>query len=215
MYILMRASFFFIGVLIAFTSCTERVICPAYQSAFMHDKHALTAHFSYFQPDSTPKIREADKTRFLLIEPVVYEKRIRELRTIEMRDIYPTPPDSIIFDQDLMLADRDVIDSTARASAKEELHPGLKGPFNTDQELYMYYLRDILLLPDARSEMNIEYESIQKNTRRNKKELKKQSAVEEEKENKGPFSIFGKKEKKETPPVDPEEEGEDNNEDDS
>ena len=209
MYILMRASTLFIGVLTAFASCTERVICPAYQSAFMHDKNALTAHFSYFQPDSTPKIREADKTRFLLIEPVVYEKRVRELRTIEMRDIYPTPPDSIIFDQDMMLAERDVIDSAAMGAASEELHPGLKGPFNTDQELYMYYLRDILLLPDARSEMNIEYESIRKNERRQKKAAKKQPAVEEEKE------------KKETPPVDPEEEeqeeeeeGEDNGEDD-
>lgn len=176
-------------------ACTERTICPAYQSAFIHDEKALHAKFSYFKEDSTPKIRETDKSRFLVIEPVAYKKRLRELRTIPMIDIYPVPPDSAAFDQELMLAERDVIDSTKlTASARDSIHPGLIGPFNIDQQLYMYYLEDILLLPDARAQMDLKYD--RKKNKKKKKKKDKEKAVEEEKEKKGPFSIFKKKDKK-------------------
>lgn len=173
-------------------ACTERTICPAYQSAFIHDEKALTAHFSYFKEDSTPKIRDVDKSRYLVIEPVAYKKRIREIRSIAMVDIYPVPDDSIGFDQEMMYAERDVIDTAQiSASARDSIHPGLIGPFNTDQELYMYYLEDILLLPDARAQMDLKYD--RKNKKR-KKDKKKDKG--EEKEKKGPFSIFKKKDKK-------------------
>ena len=175
-------------------ACTERTICPAYQSAFLHDPKALTAHFSYFNQDSTPKLRDVSKSRYLVVEPVAYKKRIRELRTITMQDVYPVPDDSVGFDQDLMLAERDVLDSTQLA-ATDSIHPGLKGPFNIDQQLYMYYLEDVLLLPDVRAQMDLKYERKKKKGKKNKKEVKEEST--EEKEKTGPFSIFKKKNKKE------------------
>jgi hypothetical protein len=189
----MRIASFIIGFILFFTACTERVICPAYQSAFIHDKDVVNARFSYFREDSTPKIRDTDKGRFLLVEPVAYEKRIREMQTIEMQDVYPIPDDSLAFDQDLMLAERDVVDSTQLSADAGELHPGLKGPFNTDQELYMYYLRDILLLPDARAAYTEQAE--QKNISKRQKRRQKKAEEKEEKEKKGPFSIFGGKDK--------------------
>lgn len=189
----MRIASFIIGFIILFSACTERVICPAYQSAFIHDKDVVNARFSYFREDSTPKIRDVDKGRFLLVEPVAYKKRIRELKTVEMKDIYPTPDDSVAFDQDLMLAERDVVDSTQLSADAGELHPGLKGPFNTDQELYMYYLQDILLLPDARAAYTEQAE--QKNMSKRQKRKQEKAEKKEEKEKKGPFSIFGGKNK--------------------
>lgn len=185
----MKLTAFIIGFIISFTACTERVICPAYQSAFIHDKDVQNARFSYFREDSTPKIRDVDKGRYLLVDPVAYKKRTREMKTIEMQDIYPTPDDSLFFDQDLMLAERDVVDSTQLSADAGELHPGLKGPFNTDQELYMYYLRDILLLPDARAAYRKEAEENDMSGRQKRKQEKQEA--KEGKEKKGPFSIFG------------------------
>lgn len=191
-------------------ACTERTICPAYQSAFLHDPKALTAHFSYFNQDSTPKIKDVNKSRFLVVEPVAYKKRVRELRTIIMQDVYPIPDDSIGLDQDLMLAERDVLDTTQLA-AKDSIHPGLKGPFNIDQELYMYYLEDILLLPDMRAQMDIKYDrKKRKKGKKDKEKVKEEST--EEKEKKGPFSIFKKKNKKDQK-EDPEQEEESSEED--
>lgn len=195
----MKRTGFIFGFLILLSACTERMICPAYQSAFIHDKNALMAHFSYFNPDSTPKVREVDKSRFLIVKEVPYEKRVREMQTIVMQDVYPQLIDSAEFEDDLMLAERDVIDSTAiEAQNEDKIHPGLIGPFNTEQELYMWYLRDILLLPDARAEMKEEEEKKQEESKRSRKERKQEEpAQEEQKEKKGPFSIFNKKDKDE------------------
>lgn len=192
-------------------ACTERTICPAYQSAFIHDEKALTARFSYFKEDTTPKIREVDKSRYLIVNPVAYKKRVREMRSIPMIDIYPVPDDSVAFDEDMMYAERDVLDTAQlTASAKDTLHPGLKGPFNIDQELYMYYLQDILLLPDARAQMDLKYD--RKKKKKKKKEKKEEEGTEEEKEKKGPFSIFKKKDKKDKESEEEKEEGEESEE---
>ena len=138
-------------VLVLGSSCAEKMICPAYQSAFIYDTTALKKKFSYFVND-TPKIVEVNKTKFLLIEPVSYRKKLASFRTIEMLPIYPVIPDSLKFSGDnQMVAERDVQDSTG--IAKEPLHPGLIGPkFNVEQENYMYYFRKNLVLPDVRAE---------------------------------------------------------------
>lgn len=76
-------------------SCTQRTICPAYQSAFIHDKDELRKKFSYFLEDSTPKILTASKTQYLIAEPMPYRKRLRNLQTVDVRDVYVKVPDSL------------------------------------------------------------------------------------------------------------------------
>ncbi|MEM7110780.1 MAG: hypothetical protein AAF519_21295, partial [Bacteroidota bacterium] len=76
-------------------ACTERMICPAYQSAFIHDEEELRKRFSYFKEDSTPKILEASKNRYLLLEPVSYRRKLRSLQTVPMKDVYPVEEDSL------------------------------------------------------------------------------------------------------------------------
>ena len=148
-------------------SCTERMICPAYQSAFIHDEEELRKRFSYFNEDSTPKILEASKNRYLMIEPVSYRRKLRSLQTIPMQDIYPQEDDSLLFDDEFALAEREAVtrdlydsadlvkdhsietepvDSTYVISLKKE-------KFNIDQELYLWYLRKYLVYPDARLQM--------------------------------------------------------------
>ena len=48
------------------SSCTQKMICPAYQSSFIYDKETLRKKFSYFKEDSTPKILTASKTKYLV-----------------------------------------------------------------------------------------------------------------------------------------------------
>ena len=180
------------------SSCSEKMICPAYQSAFIYDTAALRKKFSYFVND-TPKIVEVNKTKFLLIEPVSYRKKLASFRTIEMLPIYPVIPDSLKFIGDSeMIAERDIVDSTG--TVEEPLHPGLIGPkFNVEQENYMYYFRKILVLPDVRAE------KMGTTAAKSKKKgffgrlfgKKDKSAEEEPEEEKQGFfkRIFGKKDK--------------------
>ncbi len=176
----------FIAILfmVAVQACTERMICPAYQSAFIHDEEELRKRFSYFNEDSTPKILEASKNRYLMIEPVSYRRKLRSLQTIPMQDIYPEEEDSLAFDDEFALAERDAVtrdlydsadlvkehsietepvDSTYVISLKKE-------KFNIDQELYLWYLRKYLVYPDVRLQM--EDADLQKKEVAKKKEKK-------------------------------------------
>ncbi len=181
-------------------SCTQRMICPAYQSAFIYDKDELRRKFSYFLEDSTPKVYTASKNKYLIAEPVSYQQKIRSMQTIAMKRVPVHVPDSLSGVQDsVSMADldraaRSVIDSTyivdvprdtVSAEAldsiyvisKDREHRLLKynapdsleydpatGRYVTqkpeyyvkevryqmEQDNYMWYLRDALVLPDVR-----------------------------------------------------------------
>lgn len=143
-------------VILLVQSCTERVICPAYQSAFIHDKTALEKRFSYFGEDSMPKVLEASKDRFLIIEPVSYRRKLRSLQTIPMTDVYPEVEDSIAFADEFYLAERDLSEIESADSLAQRLQDSVyvislkKEKFNVDQELYLWYLKDYLVYPDVR-----------------------------------------------------------------
>ncbi len=106
---------------VALGSCTQRMICPAYQSAFIYDKDELRKKFSYFRQDSTPKILTASKNRYLVAEPVSYRTRLRQLQTVAAKPVPVVVPDSLAGDvetatntaieADLDRAARSVIDS--------------------------------------------------------------------------------------------------------
>ena len=137
--------------LLSLSSCSKKMECPAYRSAFIFDTTALKKKFSYFVND-TPKIYTVNKNKFLIIEPVSYRSKTAEFRTIEMLPTYPVIPDSLILQRDEQL--RNELDSLGTAEAKPPLHPGLIGPkFNVEQENYMYYFRKTLVLPDVKGTM--------------------------------------------------------------
>src|SRR6188508_272475 len=111
--------------MIILSACTQRAVCPAFQSAYIYDQNELRKKFSYFLEDSTPKIYTASKTKYLIAEPVSYRKKLRSMQTVVMKDVNPVLPDSMkIGEEGLMgedgvvpgaeldLAARSVIDST-------------------------------------------------------------------------------------------------------
>lgn len=203
----------YIAILLITASCTQRLACPAFQSAYIYDKDQLRKKFSYFLEDSTPKIYSASKTRYLIAEPTSYRKKTRSIKTVEMKPVNVVVPDSLSpnYDEDLGktgidgedgvvpgaeldLAARSVIDSTyivdvpqaePVASAEDSVYVISKDrevrllkynfpdslkldsatgrfvpekpyyavvnvTFNVEQDNYMWYLRDYLVLPDVR-----------------------------------------------------------------
>lgn len=218
------------GFCLVLGACTQRTICPAFQSAFIYDKDALRKKFSYFQEDSTPKILMASKSRYLIAEAVPYRKKLKSLATVEMKDVYPVVPDSLTMeeDEDVSLAEldraaRSVIDSTYIVDVEQSVDTLADEDadsiyvisrdrevrmlrydrdsvsyavdeirFNIDQDNYMWYLRDALVLPDVRlAQMQGKWEE-------------EAAAKEAKKEKKGFFrNLFKKKKKKiEEPPAD-------------
>jgi len=197
---MLRAFLVILGLMILLSACTQKMVCPAYQSAFIYDKDELRKKFSYFKEDSTPKLATVSKTKYLIAEPTTYRQKTRSLQTVEAKPILPIVPDSLLMSDsaaiaaDLDKAARSVIDSTyivdtegavvdSLGTDKEYMisidrevrvlkynsadslkyDPGTgqyirKKPsysikevgFNVDQGNYLWYLRDVLVLPDVR-----------------------------------------------------------------
>lgn len=199
-----------LGVVLVFcaflVSCTEKVICPAYQSAYIYDKEALRKKFSYFKEDSTPKIYTASKNKYLVAAPTTYKKKNRSLQTIVMKLVMPVVPDSLKEDgmnaeMNVDSVQRNVYDSTAviridtlgtdsvyMISVDREVRVLKYNPiqrkyfvdtigFNTEQDNYMWYMKDILVLPDVK-------------LLREKEEANKKEAAKEKKEKKGIRGFF-------------------------
>ncbi|RAV98595.1 hypothetical protein [Pseudochryseolinea flava] len=204
---MIRAFFVIFIANLLLSGCTQRMICPAYQSAYIYDKDELRKKFSYFENDTMPKVYTASKNKYLVAEDVSYKKKLRQLQTVVMKPVNVVVPDSLQpgyvpgMDEDgvvpgaeLDLAARSVIDSTYivdvptdSVAAPEEdsvymiskdkevrvlrynfpdslVYDSASGKygretptyyveevkFNVDQDNYMWYLRDYLVLPDVR-----------------------------------------------------------------
>ena len=154
---MVRASIVLVVLFALFSACTQRLICPAYQSSFIYDQEALRQKFSYFKEDSTPKILTAStaKSRYLIAVPESYRKKFRRMQTVEMKPVYPVIPDSLkTQDTDVLMAERDVNDSTSNKGESADSVYAItktKEKYNLDQDLYMWYFREVLVLPDVRA----------------------------------------------------------------
>jgi hypothetical protein len=134
------------------------MVCPAYQSSYLYDRETLRKKFSYFNEDSTPKLfaTAGGKNRYLVGEDVPYKRRLASLRTVPMVEVYPVLPDSAAIDStEVLKTELDVADSTAvaprRPSDEGYVISKAKEKFNYDEELYLWYFRDVLILPDVKA----------------------------------------------------------------
>jgi hypothetical protein len=151
-----KGLYLLLGLGLVLSACTQRMICPAYQSSFIYDKESLRKKFSYFKEDSTPKILTASKSKYLIAVPESYRKKMRNMQTVEMKPVYPVIPDSLKLDheKEQLMAERDVIiDSTAAPMDSVYAITKTKEKYNVDQDIYMWYFRETLVLPDVRAAM--------------------------------------------------------------
>ena len=185
----------------ALTSCnTQRMICPAYQSAFIFDKAQEKKAFVLYNEDknqpqevlasnsktlnlpardsswdnsivikapSLPPERRVKKDRYLLLPQKTYRKALKALQTIPMKHVYPKKKeeeDSLNIKKELDSAARSITDTITTASIEEKPQEQQAGDsvymislekekFNVDQDNYMWYFRDILVLPDVKLAM--------------------------------------------------------------
>jgi hypothetical protein len=201
-----RAFILVVGIWIALASCTERLICPAYQSAYIYDKDELRKKFSYFIDDSTPKVYTASKNKYLIAEPVSYARKVRSMQTVAMKPVRVVVPDSIsgkgsadsVTMDEMRRATQSVVDSTFIVDVPRDSVPAApldsiyvitkdkelrllkynsadsldydsiqqkyvrQKPqyyvtdvrYNLEQDHYMWYLRDVLVLPDVKLAKN-------------------------------------------------------------
>jgi hypothetical protein len=171
--------FLLAGCLAVLSACnTQRMVCPAYQSSFIYDKEAARQKFSYFKPDSTPKIYTASKSKYLVAVPESYRKKYRKMQTVEMAPVYPMIPDSLKEQEDFLLAEVDLTDSVALAQSTVAAGDSAyaitktKEKYNLDQDLYMWYFREVLVLPDVRVSMKKKEEAAEGKSAGAKKEKK-------------------------------------------
>lgn len=182
-------------ILLILGSCTQRLVCPAYQSAFIFDKPTARDKFVYYNESTTaskdimastgktitlpardsswsnstvlpgpalPKVKRVKMDKYLLLPEKTYKKALRSLQTVEMKQILPKKADDTLdIKAELDSAARSITDTlTVQAGqpAVEEVDSvyaitKTKEKYNLDQDAYMWYFRDILVLPDVRAAM--------------------------------------------------------------
>lgn len=214
-------------LLVGLSSCTQQLICPAYQSSFIYDKTAQREKFVYYNASTTqskeilastsntitlpprdstwaksdalrgpalPQVRRVKQDRYLLLPEKTYKQALKALRTVEMKPVYPKKQDSLDIASELDSAARSITDTLTAQSQATKAQPQedsvyvitkTKEKYNMDQDAYMWYFRDILVLPDVRAAM-MEESKVQK--------AKSKSSPKSKKE--GFFSKLFKKKKK-------------------
>lgn len=187
-------------------ACNDKVVCPAFESYYMHDLEGREQFFSYFGEDSLPKADLATARRNkngLGHKSRLFAYRTKEatLRTIPMEDVMPAEEDELDADSltpvDQQYIDELQADSTLVASA--DTVPTLRerptGPggrpqrINTDQHYYNRRFGELLLNPIPPP---VPMRKLPKEERQEAKKANK----DRKKKDKGPglFSkLFGKK----------------------
>lgn len=112
---------------------------------------------------SLPVERRVKKDRYLLLPQKTYRKALRALQTVPMKAVYPKKvDDSLAIKKALDSAARSVTDTITSVAANPQEEPKgdsvyvitkEKEKFNLDQDNYMWYFRDILVLPDVKLAM--------------------------------------------------------------
>lgn len=221
-----RAPLTCVAILLMLSSCTQRLVCPAYQSAFIFDKPTAREKFVYYNESTTapkeilasnsksitlpprdsswakstvlpgpalPQVRRVKMDKYLLLPEKSYKKAMRALQTVEMKQVLPKKEevDSLDIMNALDSAARTITDTLTVQAAKGKPEEAVdsvyaitktKEKYNMDQDIYMWYFRDILVLPDVRAAMQ---------------EKKEGEVAEEKKTRQGLFKrLFGKKDKK-------------------
>jgi hypothetical protein len=156
----------------------KTLILPANDSSWVKESIVMPG-------PALPKEMKRKKTRYLLLPEKTYKKALRALQTLDMKPIYPKKKtDSLDANIDNLLDSaarsmNDTLTSTDKIAATEPEEKKdstymislEKEKFNVDQDNYMWYLRNILVLPDVRIAMS-EQAEIDSSTKAAKKEKK-------------------------------------------
>ncbi|HTH56273.1 MAG TPA: hypothetical protein VL728_09520 [Cyclobacteriaceae bacterium] len=115
------------------------------------------------QGPALPFERKQKKEKYLLLPRKTYKQALRQLQTVPMKPVYPKlGEDTTDIRKELDSAARSVTDTittVASAATPEQQEDSVyvitkeKEKFNLDQDNYMWYFRDVLVLPDVKQGM--------------------------------------------------------------
>ena len=151
---LLRYISYFAFLVVVLSSCSGKVVCPAYSSYFMLDEEYRDKHFSYFGEDSLPSnaLASVEKTWYGTIkEPKLlpFYRKNESLKTVPMELVFAKVPDSVALAGDeLMYAEMDVVDSTRIANEQRRKDRN----WNVEQEYYFRRIRDLIITEEDLAE---------------------------------------------------------------
>ena len=139
---------FFLGLILFTLSCQEKMICPAYQSYYIHNEKVRDLFFSYFPEDTTSinerYVKNIKKDPYGIIAPVGYRQRLDQTQAVAMKHVYLDPArDSLSTDsqKDSLTwewnEDLDFSDYFKFFSSIDTA----KDYYNVEEKSYYYYLR--------------------------------------------------------------------------
>lgn len=116
------------------------------------------------QGPALPFERKRKKEKYLLLPKKTYKQALRQLQTVPMKPVYPKiGEDSTDIKKALDSAARSVTDTITSVAGNQQAQGPAedsvyviskeKEKFNLDQDNYMWYFRDILVLPDVKQGM--------------------------------------------------------------
>ena len=134
------------------TSCKDKVICPAYQSVYIHDPQVQERLFYPFDKDTLPVDYSVnvDKTRYGIMKLEPFKKKVRSLQTVEMEYVYPAPDSAsgeILAYHELDSLQRDSIEAGITARKYAEAFR-----YNRDMKVYMEKVGQYQMAPPDEDE---------------------------------------------------------------
>ncbi len=175
-----------------FSSCQQKMICPAYHSYFILDIDETKKTFSLFGPDSLPKKNwEVDKEKYGIAKDISYQKKLREMRIISMNSIYKKIEDPFTqFQHQFAEADSMTYVDSAAVIADSK---GYNDFENIDQMIYLHHFGKYLPAKNNMADMN----ALKEDMKSEEEPLIKEEPQDEDKpKEKKRWGIFGKKKKK-------------------
>jgi hypothetical protein len=153
-------------------SCKVDQICASYQSYFLLSPTPQPSTFSSQLSDSIPNhdvpelfalvsedghprkdLPNTEKNKNGLVKSEWAMVKNWNKRIVPMEVVIPEVSDSIVFrGDDIMLAERDVVDSLALDSARSAVN---SFKYNNDQKFYNWYFRDKLVWQDDQGQQDI------------------------------------------------------------
>ena len=165
------------------SACQSKMICPAFQSAFIYNDSTRDRLFSYFTHDSLPAIQPySSKDKFGIIEKTSKKKRYNQLQTVAMERIYP-PKDN--YRDSLLLAMDSAPDGEAmNIDSLMDVRSKVRNRYNVEQETYMRLFGEYLYFPeppdpDEESESSEMTENMTRKERRQARREARAQAKEE------------------------------------
>src|SRR5690606_2976958 len=143
-----RALAYFLIASFCLSSCQSKMICPAFQSAFIYNDSTRAQLFAYFDHDSLPsQTVYSSKTKYGIIEKVKRKKRVSQMRVVKMEKVFPEKDPA--YDSLMLALNTVAVAENLDLDSLIGAEPQFQYNYNVEQENYMRLFGKYLPQPKA------------------------------------------------------------------